>query len=126
MSLVDLMALEASYRSDKTSYDQALDDLNYSSKKPTTKKVTEVAQRNVDLQTSLLSMSNLLPASGVEHFSMLNEVRALEDDYAKLVSDSGTIATMFKTRYIGWSVLAFVLIVTLVRQAASKNSIEVK
>jgi hypothetical protein len=125
MSLVDLMALEASYRNDKTAYENQLSELNFSSKKPSPQKVTEIAQRNADLQTSLLSMSNLLPTSGLEHFSMLNEVRALEDDYSKLVSDSGTVATMFQTRYVGWSILAIILVVTLVRQAASKNSLQV-
>jgi len=122
MSLVDLMALEATYRNDKTAYENVVDELNYC-RNPKKSKVNEAAQRNVDLQTSLLSISNVLPPSAVEHFSLLNEVKTLEEDYSKLVEDSGTVATMHHTRYVGWGVLAVFLFAVLVRQSLQGKSI---
>ena len=90
-SLVDLMALEAVYRNDKASYDHVMTDLNFS-RKPKKEQVTQAAQMNKDLQTSLLSMSNLLPPSAVEHFSLMQAANVLETDYNQLATDSNTVA----------------------------------
>ena len=113
-SLVDLMALEAVYRNDKASYDHVMTDMNYT-RNPKKEQVTQAAQMNKDLQTSLLSMSNLLPPSAVEHFSLMQVADVLETDYAKLATDSNTVAEMYRTRFVAWTLAAIVLLIAVVR-----------
>lgn len=120
-SLVDLMALEAVYRNDKASYDHVMTDLNFS-RKPKKEQVMQAAQMNKDLQTSLLSMSNLLPASAVEHFSLMQTAEVLETDFHKLATDSNTVAEMYRTRYIAWTLAAIVLLVAVVRISKDNNN----
>jgi hypothetical protein len=120
-SLVDLMALEAVYRNDKASYDHVMTDLNFS-RRPKKEQVTQAAQMNKDLQTSLLSMSNLLPSSAIENFSLLKAAEVLETDYAKLATDSKTVAEMYRTRYIAWTLAAIVLVYAAVRISKDNNN----
>jgi len=121
-SLVDLMALEAVYRNDKASYDHVMTDLNYS-RRPKKEQVYQAAQMNKDLQTSLLSMSNLLPSSAVEHFSLMQVADSLETDYAKLATDSKTVAEMHLTRSIAWSLAGIVLVIAVVRISQDNKNI---
>ena len=115
MSFVDLLAVEACYRNDKQNYDDLMGQLNYNPN-PTKKDVIKAAQMNADMQTSLLSMSNLLPPSSVEHFSLLKATQDLEEDYSKLVSDSRTISDMYKARYFAWGFFALVVVLGLARK----------
>ena len=115
------MALEAVYRNDKASYDHVMTDLNFS-RKPKKEQVMQAAQMNKDLQTSLLSMSNLLPASAVEHFSLMQTAEVLETDFNKLATDSNTVAEMYRTRYIAWTLAAIVLLVAVVRISKDNNN----
>jgi hypothetical protein len=119
MSFVDLLAVEASYRNDKQNYDDLMGHLNYSPQTTNNnkkEKVLQAAQMNADMQTSLLSMSNLLPPSSVEHFSLLQATQDLEEDYSKLVSDSRTISDMYKARYFAWGFFALVVLIGLARK----------
>jgi len=121
MSLVDLMAVESVYRNNKNAYDHMMLSLNHSND-VNKEKVDKTAQMNVDLQTSLLSMSNLLPPAAVEQFSLLRNTETLENEFEKLVSDSRTVTDMFQARYFVWLFFAFVVFVVMVRQSLHAKS----
>jgi len=109
MSLVELYATEANYRSGKIEYDQIIDSLRDHPEK----KDLKAAQLNADLQTSLLHMSDLLPVGHVEQFKLLGAADHLSEEYATLVGDSKTVAVMYQTKYMVWTVAALLLLTIL-------------
>jgi hypothetical protein len=106
MSLVNLYALEADYQLNKEAYTTLVDEINHGSPHPSD--IKRAAQKNADLQTTLLQMSAHVPAT--ESFKLLAATDQLEKDYTKLLGDSETIASMRHAQYIAWTLVAGVLL----------------
>ena len=103
MSVVDLYALEAQYNAVKTDYRNALNTVNFGRGKQPTQRA---AQMNVDLQSLLLQMSDILKPSSKEQFSLLSASDALQGEYQQM-TDSGVIATMHETRFLALTLGGF-------------------
>jgi hypothetical protein len=107
MPLVELFATEADYQLGKSEYDDLIDSMDSKSSK---EEVRKAAQLNVDLQTSLLQMSNQLPPGTTEQFKLMAAADYLDADYAQLLSDSSTVAVMYKSQAIMWFLIAATLV----------------
>jgi len=99
MSVAELFALEAQYNCGKTEYKSALSTANHTAGKPPTQRA---AQLNVDLQSLLLQMSNLLDPRSKEQFQLLKASDLLQVEYQQL-TDSNVVATMNRGHFIAWS-----------------------
>lgn len=111
MSVVDLYALEARYNSGKTDYRSALNAVNFGRGEQPTQRA---AQMNVDLQTLLLQMSDMLSLNSKEQFQLLGASDSLQGEYQQL-TDSSVIATMHKSHYMAWTLGATVLFFLVMR-----------
>lgn len=106
MVLVELYALEADYQVNKDAYSTLVDTINHGAPRPSD--IKRAAQKNADLQTTLLQMSAHLPTT--ESFKLLNATDMLEQDYAKLLGDSETLSSMHHAQFIMWTLVAGVLL----------------
>lgn len=105
MSVAELFALEARYNCHKNEYKSALSAANHTPGKQPTQKA---AQLNVDLQTLLLQMSNLLDPRSKEQFQLLNATDLLQAEYQQL-TDSEVIAKMNRGHFLAWSIAGTLL-----------------
>lgn len=123
MSYVDRIAMEASYRMDKSMYEDVMNSLNFSNstKEGMSNNIFLATQMNADLQTSLLSMSNTLSPKAKEQYQLLAANRDLEHQYNQLVGDSRKITDMQFSRYFAWGLGAVTLIVILFKTNAKVN-----
>ena len=99
MSVAELFALEAQYNCGKSDYKNALSTANHTAGKPPTQRA---AQMNVDLQSLLLQMSNLLDPSSKEQCQLLKATDLLQVEYQQL-TDSNVVATMNRSHFMAWS-----------------------
>ena len=123
MGLVDLYAMDASYQNDKVAYDQLLNSLQHSSSnKDNSSNIFLASQMNVDLQTSLLAMSNSLSPESKKQYQLLAASKDLEEQYKQLVGDSRTVTDMQYTRFIVWGLGAIVVLFALFRASNAANT----
>lgn len=111
MSVVDLYALEAKYNAAKTDYRSALNTVYFGRGQQPTQ---PAAQMNVDLQSILLQMSDILSPSSKEQFQLLGASDALQGEYQQM-TDSGVIAVMHETRYLALTLGGLVLFFVVMR-----------
>jgi len=116
MSYVDLIAMEASYKNDKSSYQDLLNNLMFTKKTEGFENNLLLAkQMNKDLQTALLSMSDTLSPEAKEQYQLLAATRDLEEEYTQLTGDSKIVSDMQYAHYVVWALGALVLLIVLVR-----------
>lgn len=105
MSVADLYSLEAQFNTGKRAYKSALNQVNHGRGKQSTQ---PAAQLNVDLQTLLLQMSNILSPTSVEQFQLLKASDVLQDEYKQL-DDAQVLTTQYKYQYIAWALTALLI-----------------
>jgi hypothetical protein len=111
MSVAELYSLEAQYNTGKKAYKSALNQINHGGGKQPTQ---PAAQMNVDLQTLLLQMSNILSPTSVEQFQLLKASDVLQDEYKQL-EDVQVLTVQNKYHFIAWFLISLLLLYMTLR-----------
>jgi hypothetical protein len=111
MSVAELYSLEAQFNTGKKAYKSALNQVHHGQGKQSKH---PAAQMNVDLQTLLLQMSNILSPTSVEQFQLLKASDVLQDEYKQL-EDAQVLTTQYKYQYIAWALTALLILYMTLR-----------